>query len=114
VNLQRMPPVIQSQASVPPSCVSIIPRIMRVPKPARVGSSPVAWPPLSSQTISMADASGGMRQTRRSRPSGWESAPYFAAFVASSCNVMDKAWMAPGASTTRGPSIATLRPVPTR
>ncbi len=50
---------------------------------------------------------GSVVQCNETRPSARDSAPYFAAFVASSCSAMPIACAAPAESISRGPSSVT-------
>src|SRR5262245_65013533 len=49
-----------------------------------------------------------LRQRTEIRPCPLEKAPYFVAFVASSCRTIDTGWVASAVSTTSGPSMSVL------
>src|SRR5438105_14762907 len=73
-----------------------------VPKPCRSGGLP-AGPPLSTQlTVRFLRS---LSQEIATRPDGTDSAPYFAALVASSCTTSARLCAIAGLSETEGPEM---------
>ncbi|PAV66670.1 hypothetical protein WR25_11181 [Diploscapter pachys] len=79
-------------------------RINRDPNPLRVGCV-AGGPPRSVQHRSRMSVSPSRRTTQSTatRPAGAVSAPYLAAFVASSCSISDSDSVALGPMITSGP-----------
>ena len=91
-----------------PFCWTIICSMIRLPSPVRVGSC-ATGPPFSIQR-SRNRPSTACDHSKWTWPFGEDKAPYFAALVASSCNVIATAWAASGANMVCGPSMKVRSP----
>jgi hypothetical protein len=66
------------------------------------------WASLSAHSMCSVDTGAPMRQWISRRPVGAASAPYFLAFVPSSCNTSERATADCGVSRAGGPSTVIL------
>src|SRR5581483_2148700 len=94
------PSVRHSNVVLPPSWRSTLDVMMRVPKPDLSGAT-VGGPPASRQ--SMLIAAGSTCQLTASAPELRDSAPYFAALVASSCKASASVCAVVGSRMIFGP-----------
>src|SRR5262249_54221382 len=111
--LQQTPPDANARSTEPPSSCGMRSRMILMPY-LHSGEAATAGPPISRHAIDRFAASlpGPRFQFTSPRPRGGDSAPYFAAFVTSSCSTIASTWVAAAGSAIFGPPIVVFAFVP--
>ena len=111
--LQQTPLDANARSTEPPNSCGMSSRMMPTPY-LQSGEAATVGPPISRHAIDRFAASlpSPWFQFTSTRPCGVDSAPYFAAFVTSSCSTIASTWVAATGSAMFGPLIVVFASVP--